>query len=211
MKIACLVYEGMTALDLIGPYEVLNALPERELVFVGKTAGQTRPDSGAFGIIVDYRLADVTAADILLLPGGVAGTIAAAADPEIAEWVRAVDATTRWSTSVCTGSLLLGAAGLLSGRQATTHWGAVPMLEAYGATYVARRVVEDGKYITAAGVSSGIDMALALVARAVDETTARSIQLAIEYDPQPPFDAGSPAKAGAELVQVVMDRFAAQM
>jgi transcriptional regulator GlxA family with amidase domain len=201
VQIAFLVYEGLTALDLIGPYEVLRSLPGAELRFVAKRAGELRVDSGAFGIAVDHALADVPRPDVFVVPGGLAGTFAAAQDLEITDWVREAHAHTTWSCSVCTGSLILGAAGLLKGRRATTHWAAAAMLEQYGASYSPARVVEDGRVISAAGVSAGIDMALALAARLADEDAARAIQLGIEYDPQPPFDAGSPAKAGPAIVE----------
>ncbi len=204
MQIAFLVYEGLTALDLIGPYEVLNALPGSEVRFVARSPGTLRVDSGAFGIEVDNGLADVPRPDVFVIPGGLAGTFAAAADAEITGWVREAHEHSTFSTSVCTGSLVLGAAGALRGKRATTHWAAAAMLEPHGATFSAERVVVDGKVITAAGVSSGIDMALTLAARLADEDTARAIQLGIEYDPHPPFDAGSPEKAGPAIVDLAM-------
>jgi putative intracellular protease/amidase len=204
MQIAFLVYEGLTTLDLIGPYEVLRALPGADVRFVGKKRGEVRVDSKAFGIVVDHTLAEVPHPDVFVIPGGLQGTFAAAADEEILAWVREAHAHSTWSTTVCTGSLILGAAGVLQGRQATTHWAAVPVLEQYGATYSARRVVEDGKIVTAAGVSSGIDMGITLAAKIAGEDVARAIQLSIEYDPEPPFDAGSPAKAGEAIVALAM-------
>ncbi len=209
MQIAFLVYEALTALDLIGPYEVLRALPDAEVRFVAKQPGVLRVDSKAFGIAVDHALGDVPRPDVFVVPGGTAGTFAAAADPEILDWVRGAHEHSRFSASVCTGSLILGAAGLLKGLRATTHWAAAPILEQHGATYTAERVVEQGKIVTAAGVSSGIDMALTLAARLGDEDTAKAIQLGIEYDPQPPFDAGSPAKAGPAIVELARASLAA--
>jgi putative intracellular protease/amidase len=202
MQIAFLVYEGMTTLDLIGPYEALHLVPDADVRFVAKQLGELRVDSKAFGIVVDHTLADVQRPDVFVVPGGAAGTLAAAQDGEILSWVREAHEHTSWTTSVCTGSLILGAAGILQGKRATTHWAAVGMLEAHGASYTAERVVEDGKVITAAGVSSGIDMALGLAARLTDDDTARAIQLGIEYDPQPPFDAGSPEKAGPHVTEL---------
>jgi transcriptional regulator GlxA family with amidase domain len=204
MQVAFLVYEGLTTLDLIGPYEVVNAVPGWEVRFVAKQAGEVRVDSKAFGITVDNALADVAQPDIFVVPGGIEGTFAAAADEEILDWVRKAHETSKWSTSVCTGSLILGAAGVLTGKRATTHWGATAMLEQYGAEFTSQRVVEDGKVMTAAGVSSGIDMALTLVGRIEGDDTARAVQLAIEYDPQPPYDAGSPEKAGPAIVELAM-------
>jgi transcriptional regulator GlxA family with amidase domain len=180
---------------------VLRALPGAELRFVARRTGALRVDSGAFGIVVDHALADVPRPDVFVVPGGLEGTFAAAQDARITDWVREAHEHAAWSCSVCTGSLILGAAGLLKGRRATTHWAAASILEQHGATYIPERVVEDGRVITAAGVSAGIDMALALAARLADEDAARAIQLGIEYDPQPPFDAGSPAKAGPAIVE----------
>jgi putative intracellular protease/amidase len=200
MEVAFLAYEGMTTLDLIGPYEVLNGVPGWDVRFVGKKKGEIRVDSKAFGIVVDNALSDVPRPDIFVVPGGIEGTFIAAGDEEILDWVREAHEHSQWTTSVCTGSLILGAAGALTGKRATTHWGAVAMLEQYGAEYTPERVVEDGKIITAAGVSSGIDMGLVLAGRVAGDDTARAVQLAIEYDPQPPYDAGSPDKAGPEIV-----------
>ncbi|TFH24660.1 MAG: DJ-1/PfpI family protein [Myxococcales bacterium] len=211
MQIAFLVYEGMTTLDLIGPYEVLNGIPGADVRFVAKKTGELRVDSKAFGIVVDHALADVPRPDVFVVPGGLEGTFKAAGDEEILGWVREAHAHSQFTTSVCTGSLILGAAGVLEGKNATTHWAAVPMLEQYGCSYSPARVVEDGKVITAAGVSSGIDMGLTLAARLTDDDTARAIQLGIEYDPQPPFDAGSPEKAGQQIVDLAMAALSAQM
>jgi transcriptional regulator GlxA family with amidase domain len=159
-----------------------------------------RVDTGAFTIRTEHSLSDVPRPDVFVVPGGSAGTFAAARDEEILAWVREAHAHSTFSTSVCTGSLILGAAGLLKGRKATTHWAARSLLAEHGATYTAERVVRAGKIVTAAGVSAGIDMALFLVAEILDEEAAKTIQLAIEYDPQPPFDAGSPEKAGEAVV-----------
>jgi len=200
MQIACLVYEGLTALDIMGPYEVLCRLPGCELRFVARRKGEVRTDTGVFGIVVDHAMAELPHPDVFVVPGGLEGTFAAARDEETLAWVRGAHATSRFSTSVCTGALILGAAGLLDGLRATTHWAAAPLLEAHGATYTEERVVREGRILTAAGVSAGIDMALHLAAEIADEQTARTIQLAIEYDPQPPFDSGAPSKAGEALV-----------
>ena len=202
MQVALLVYEGLTALDLIGPYEVLNAVPGAEIRFVAKHRGEVRVDSGAFGIVVDSELGEVERPDVLVVPGGISGTFAAAADPTITGWIREAHDHAAWTTSVCTGSLILGAAGVLVGKRATTHWAAAELLAEHGATYTSERVVKDGTIITAAGVSAGIDMALTLAARLTDDDTARVIQLVVEYDPQPPFDAGSPDKAGPAIVEL---------
>ena len=200
MRIAFFLYEGLTTLDIIGPHDVLSRLPGAEAISVGKTTGPFMADTGVLGLTATHTIDQVDSADVLVVPGGVAGTFAAAADEEIQEWVRTIDAGSTWTTSVCTGSLILGAAGVLDGKRATTHWAAVEMLPTYGATPVAdERVVFDGKYVTAAGVSAGIDMGLTLAARIAGDDVAKTIQLGIEYDPQPPFDAGSVDKAGADI------------
>jgi transcriptional regulator GlxA family with amidase domain len=202
MQIAILIFEKLTALDAIGPYEVLRNVPGWEVSFVGLEKGPIRTDSGALGLNVDFALEEVTEPDIVLVPGG-EGNRPLMEDERVLSWLREVDGQTKWTTSVCTGSLVLGAAGLLDGKRATGHWLYLEPLRAFGAEPVRERVVEDGKTFTAAGVSSGIDMALHLVAREAGPEVAQSVQLAIEYDPQPPFDAGSPAKAPKPIVEVV--------
>jgi len=184
----------LTALDAIGPYEVLQRLPGANVKFVGPERGPVRTDQGMLGVVVDYERDEVMTADILVVPGGI-GTRALITDEPTLEWIRAIDAGSTWTTSVCTGSLLLGAAWLLEGKQATTHWAALDMLAQFGARPTSERVVEQGKIITAAGVSSGTDMALRLAAHVAGDDVAQAIQLGIEYDPQPPFDTGSVAKA----------------
>ncbi len=184
----------MTALDAIGPYEVLQRLPGARVKFVAAARGPVRTDQGMLGLVADFALEEVTGAEVLVVPGGI-GTRALLDDEHTLDWIRTVDAATTWTTSVCTGSLLLGAAGLLVGKEATTHWRVLDTLARFGARPVARRVVEQGKIFTAAGVSSGIDMALVLAARIAGDDVAQAIQLSIEYDPQPPFDSGSLTKA----------------
>ncbi|HEX5614666.1 MAG TPA: DJ-1/PfpI family protein [Acidimicrobiia bacterium] len=202
MQIVALLFEGLTALDIVGPYEVLQRIPGAQVRFVARETGPVRTDNGYLALHADATLADTTSADVLVVPGGFA-TVALERDAELLEWIRTVHATTTWTTSVCTGSMLLAAAGLLEGLSATTHWFQLDRLAEYGATPTADRVVEQGKIITAAGVSSGIDMALVLVERIMGAAVAQAIQLSIEYDPQPPFDAGSPVKAGPEIVDLV--------
>jgi transcriptional regulator GlxA family with amidase domain len=202
VDIVCLLFDGITALDIVGPYEVLQRLPEADVKFVARDAGEVRTDNRFLALVADHGLADVTSADVLVVPGGFA-TRALERDPELLEWLRAVDATTTWTTSVCTGSMLLAAAGLLEGKEATSHWASLDRLREYGAIPTGRRVVEQGKVITAAGVSSGIDMGLTLVARIAGDEYAQGVQLGIEYDPQPPFDAGSLDKAPAAVVEVM--------
>jgi transcriptional regulator GlxA family with amidase domain len=201
MRIAILIFDRLTALDAIGPYEVLSRLPGAELSFVATKRGTVRADTGALGIAADRELYELADPDVLLVPGG-AGNRPLLDDDEVLEWVRGAHETSTWTTSVCTGSLVLAAAGLLGGRRATTHWAYLDHLRALGADAVDERVVVDGDIVTAAGVSAGIDMALTLAARLAGEDVARAIQLGIEYDPDPPFDSGSPAKAGPEIVDL---------
>lgn len=210
MKTAILVFDGITALDAIGPYEVLRSVPGWEVEFVSKSAGEVRADSGSLGLTADRALNEVSDPDIVLVPGG-KGNRPLLEDEEVLSWLREVDGGTTWTTSVCTGSLVLGAAGLLRDRRATCHWLYLERLREYGADPVGGRFVEDGKVITAAGVSAGIDMALHLVSRAVGPEVAQAVQLGIEYDPQPPFDAGSPAKAPAPIVELVTAAAANEM
>jgi transcriptional regulator GlxA family with amidase domain len=202
MQIAILVFDKLTALDAIGPYEVLSRIPGYELTFVSTETGEKRTDTGRLGISADATLSDVPEPDVLLIPGG-EGNRPLLHDEEVLDWVRHVHEHSTWTTSVCTGSLVLGAAGVLEGKRATTHWAYHDALREYGAEPIAERYVEDGKVMTAAGVSAGIDMALSLTARLTHDDVAKAIQLGIEYDPDPPFDAGSPEKAGENLVELV--------
>jgi transcriptional regulator GlxA family with amidase domain len=202
MDIAMLVYDELAGLDAIGPYEVLRNVPGWEPRFVAKEKGMVRDENGALGISADYTLAEATEPDIIVVPGG-RGSRALMKDEELLDWLRQVDRATKWTTSVCTGSLLLGAAGLLQGKRATSNWLLLDVLAQFGADPVGGRFVEDGKVITAAGVTAGIDMALHLVSVEAGPEVAQAIQLGIEYDPDPPFDCGSPEKAPAEIVELV--------
>jgi len=197
MQIAVVLYDRVTALDAIGPYEILSRLPGASLVFVAAEAGPVVTDTGRLTLVAASSLSEVPAPDLILVPGSPA---APTGDGRLLGWLRAADAGTTWTTSVCTGSLVLAAAGLLAGRRATTHWLAHDRLAAFGARPVEERVVVDGKYATAAGVSAGIDLALDLAARIAGPDVAQSLQLAIEYDPDPPFDAGSPRTAPPSIV-----------
>ena len=196
MQVAITLFPRNTALDFVGPYEVLQRVPSIDVVFVGHRRGEVRSDNGMLGLICDETFDEITEPDVLLVPGGV-GTRELMTDQPVLDWVREVHRHTRFTTSVCTGSLVLAAAGLLDGLTATTHWAAAGLLEPFGARYSADRVVEHipQRIITAAGVSSGIDMALRLLELLVDRDAAQASQLMIEYDPQPPFDSGSVAKA----------------
>jgi transcriptional regulator GlxA family with amidase domain len=202
MQIAILIFDKLTALDAIGPYEVLRSVPGWEVKFVAPEKGPIRTDSGALGLSADYSLDEVGEADVVLIPGG-EGNRPLLQDERVLEWVRRVDAGSKWTTSVCTGSLVLGAAGLLEGKRATSNWLFLDRLAEYGADPVGGRYVEDGKLLTAAGVTAGIDMALHLVGREAGPEVAQAIQLGLEYDPQPPFDTGSPQKAPAPIVELV--------
>ncbi|MET7806044.1 DJ-1/PfpI family protein [Micromonospora chersina] len=199
MQIAVLLFDRFTALDAVGPYEVLGRLPGARTVFVADRPGPVTTDVGTLALTATATLEEVTSPDVLVVPGG-PGQVARMTDARLLDWLRAVDATTTWTTSVCTGSLLLAAAGLLDGRQATSHWLALDQLPAFGAAPAEERVVVDGKYVTAAGVSAGVDMALTLAGRIAGDAVAQAIQLGIEYDPQPPYPAGSPRTAPKPLV-----------
>jgi transcriptional regulator GlxA family with amidase domain len=202
MKIAFLVFDKFTALDAIGPYEVLSRIPGAELSFVAKETGPKRSDTGFLGVTADRTLADVPDPDLVLVGGG-EGNRPLLQDDEVLGWLRGAHESSQWTTSVCTGSLVLGAAGILEGKRATSHWAYLDRLPAYGAEPVSERWVIDGKVVTAAGVAAGIDMALALAAEIAGEDVAKAIQLGIEYDPDPPFDSGSPKKARPELVELI--------
>lgn len=205
MQIAIPLFPRLTALDAIGPYEVLQRLPDATVHFIGAERGEVRTENGFLGLTIDKTYDEMPTPDVIVVPGGIGTRAVVAADPEdpLIGWVRSAHETSRFTTSVCTGALVLGAAGLLDGLTATTHWGAYAALEKTGATATEQRVVEhlDRRIITAAGVSSGIDMALRLSEILVDADAARAMQLMIEYDPQPPFDAGSVAKAGPAVME----------
>jgi transcriptional regulator GlxA family with amidase domain len=185
---------------------VLRLLPGARVQFVAKTAGVQRSDARSLGLVAERDLGSVSSSDLLVVPGG-PGQEVAERDPAIVDWVARIHATTRWTTSVCTGSLILGSAGVLKGLRATSHWMFLERLREYGAEPTLERVVEQGKVVTAAGVSSGIDMALRLAARVAGDDVAQAIQLGIEYDPQPPFDTGSPRKAPGHVVDLVRQMF----
>ncbi|MEJ7750584.1 MAG: DJ-1/PfpI family protein [Thermoleophilaceae bacterium] len=208
MEIAIPLFDRFTALDAVGPYQVLSALPGARVRFLGPQAGPIRVDNEMLTVVAEGRWEDSPAPDVLVVPGGI-GTRALLGDKRMLAWVRSVHETARFTTSVCTGSLVLAAAGLLEGTDATTHWADRDTLASLGAVAVTERVVERGKIITAAGVSSGIDMALRLAERLAGPEVAQAIQLAIEYDPEPPFDAGSPEKAPPEIVELVRGVMAA--
>ena len=208
LQVAILLYDGMTALDAIGPYEVLQAPGlKTDVRFVATERGVKRTDFGKLRLTADYSLDETPRPDILLIPG-TPYPQAVMGDPKVIEWITQAHKTTKWTTSVCTGALALAAAGVLQGLQATTHWLALDVLKQFGAIPTKERVVRQGKVFTAAGVSSGIDMALTLVAEEFGTESAQLTQLLIEYDPQPPFNAGSPDKAPAQIVSAAREGFA---
>jgi len=209
MRIAIPLYDRFTALDAVGPYEVLQRLPGAEITWLAHEPGPVGTDTGQLRLLADAAFEDLPDPDIVVVPGGT-GTNAVLDDERLVGWIRRAHETSQWTTSVCTGSLLLGAAGVLDGLEATSHWLDLEDLERYGARPTSRRVVEQGKVITAAGVSSGIDMGLTLAAKIAGPEVAQAIQLGIEYDPQPPFDAGSTDKAPAEIVELVRSVAAAR-
>ena len=206
VAVAIPLFEGVTALDAVGPYEVLQRVPSIDVTFVGKTKGEVRTENGMLGLAVDAALSEISAPDVLVFPGG-HGTRKLLIDDEVLEWVRRVHRTTLFTTSVCTGSLVLAAAGLLKGLTATGHWSAYADLERQGVKAIPERVVEHlpERIITAAGVSAGIDMALRLVELLVDTTAAEAAALMIEYDPQPPVTPGRMAGASDHVVQRVVE------
>jgi putative intracellular protease/amidase len=211
MKIAFLLFDDITALDIVGPYEVLARLPGAEVTFVSPSHAQGRASvvtgDQRLRLGSDAALEDVQSADLLLVPGGF-GTRRLERDERMLAWLRALDQKTQLTAAVCTGSILLAAAGLLKGRRATTHWARLSRLADYQAIAVSERVVRDGKYACAAGVSAGIDLALTLAIELAGRDVAQAIQLGIEYDPAPPLDAGSPARAPAAVREAVLQRMA---
>jgi transcriptional regulator GlxA family with amidase domain len=205
MQIAIGLYPGFTALDAIGPYAVFTNLPGSTVVLCAEQRGDLADESDLLHLDIAHTFDDVPGPDLLLVPGGVITRRLAQDGDPIVDWIRAAHETTTYTTSVCTGALLLGAAGVLDGRRATTHWMALEQLRAYGAEPTDQRIVTDGKVVTAAGVSAGIDLALTLVGRHEGDETAQAIQLGIEYDPQPPYDAGAPGKAPAPIRELVTE------
>ena len=209
MQIVIPLFDRFTALDAVGPYEVLSRIPDSRTTFIAAEPGPYKTDNRMLTILAEGSLEDFPEPDVIVVPGGW-GAREAMSDERLLGWIRSAHEASQWTTSVCTGSLLLGAAGVLEGLDATTHWLELETLAELGAHPTERRVVEQGKVITAAGVSSGIDMALVLLAKIAGEQFAQTIQLMIEYDPEPPFDCGSTAKAPPEIVQRIRDLAAAR-
>ena len=199
MKIAILLYHGITLLDAVGPYEVLSNLPDTEIFFVAKKRGDIKTDTGFTSIKAKYNFKEVKDADILIIPGSTVAFIDVIKDEKTLEWIKLINATTKFTTSVCSGSIILAKTGLLEGKFATSHWKTIPLLKEYEAIFKTDRVVKDDKYITSAGVSAGIDMALLLCDELVGEDQTKAIQLVIEYDPKPIYDAGNFEQADEEI------------
>ncbi|RZS44414.1 DJ-1/PfpI family protein [Herbihabitans rhizosphaerae] len=199
--VAIALYDGFDVLDATGPYDVLGSVPGVDVTFVARQAGPVHDGRKQCALVAEASFAELSTVDVVVVPG----TIRKAPPEEVLlDWVRTAHRTTTWTTSVCSGALILGAAGLLEGRRATTHWTAIDRLAEYGATPEPdSRYVVDGKIVTSAGVSAGIDMALHLVARMHGTEMAQAVQLGLEYAPRPPFDAGTPATAPAEITQLV--------
>lgn len=202
IQIAFVAYEGLTALDLVGPLEVLTRIPDTQVELVATRPGPATTDTGALQLTAPRHVREVPTPDVIVVPGGAAGTWQAMTDTDLMSWLQQAAREARWIASVCNGAHILGAAGLLTGRRATTHWAVHQQLQTHGATPVNDRIVVDGNVVTAAGVSAGIDMGLWLAGELAGREQARLIQLLIEYDPQPPFDAGSPDKAGQALTRL---------
>jgi len=205
MDIAILIYDGFTALDAVGPYEILSCVPKAKVHFIAKDVGPVLTHTKALSLMADFKLSDLTHPDVLVIPGGTKGTIVASKDDVILTWIRNAHESSKWTTSVCTGALILGASGILQGLKATTHWYAKNQLSQFGAEYTNERVVQQGKVITAAGVSAGIDMALHLAGEIGGKELAQMIQLLIEYDPKPHFDSGSLMKADKSIIKLAQD------
>lgn len=203
MQVVFPLYPGFTALDFIGPYQVLSNVPGVEVVLAAVEPGILADDNGLLHLRVDTALDDLPAPDIIVVPGGPVANVHAAIDSPLVAWLQARHEGTTWTTSVCTGALLLGAAGVLAELPATTHWLSYDELAGFGAEPTSQRVVIEGKVATAAGVSAGIDLGLTIIGREWGDDMAQAIQLGIEYDPQPPYDAGSPAKAPAPIVELI--------
>lgn len=202
MNIVIYLYNGLTVLDAVGPYEVLSRLPEANVKFVAKEKGVIISDTHFLKLVAEYDITEIQSADILVVPGSVVSFIRESKDKAVLNWIQNVHQTTIWTTSVCSGSVILAASGILQGKKATSHWGAIHMLNEYGVTPSSERYIQEGKIITAQGVSAGIDMALFLVGKIIGEEKAKAYQLFIEYDPNPPYNSGTITKADAETISL---------
>lgn len=202
MNVIIYLYNGLTALDAIGPYEVLSRLPDANVKFVAKEKGLIVSDTHFLKLVAEHNITEIQSADILLVPGSVVGFMREMKDNEVLSWIKKIDNTTTWTTSVCSGSLILAAAGILKNKKATSHWGTIHLLKDYGVIPTDERYIQEGKIITAQGVSAGIDMGLYLASQIVGFEKAKAYQLFIEYDPKPPFDSGSISKSDPEVIEL---------
>lgn len=202
MDIVIYIYNGLTALDAVGPYEVLSRLPDAEVKFVAKEKGVVVTDTQFLKLVAEYDISEIDKADILVIPGSVVGFIKEAKDKALLSWIAKISLTSTWTTSVCSGSIILAATGLLKDKKATSHWGVIHLLKEYGSIPTSGRYVQEGKIITAQGVSAGIDMSLYLASQIVGIEKAKAYQLFIEYDPKPPFDSGNLNQADFETVEL---------
>ena len=202
MNIVIYVYEGITMLDAIGPYEILHNIKGAGIKFVSKSIGNIKADSGFVNLNINHSISEIEKADILIIPGSSISFIREMKDKSVLEWIRKIDKTSKKTVSVCSGSIILGATGLLKGKKATSHWKVIPFLEDFGILPTRERIVEDGKYITAAGVSAGIDMAIYLSNQLKGENEAKAAQLVIEYDPDPMFKSGNYQKAEKDIIEL---------
>jgi len=202
MKVVIYIYDGLTMLDAIGPYEVLRNIRDAEIYFVAEKRGEIKADSDFVHINAKYEIDDIKDADVLLIPGSTITFVREMKNKRVLNWIKMIDKTTKWTTSVCSGSLILASTGLLKGKEATSHWKPINLLKEFGVTPKRERVVEQGKYITAAGVSAGIDMALHLSDKIVGEIETKAIQLLIEYDPNPKYKSGNYTKASKEVIKM---------
>ena len=202
MTIIFYIYNGMTMLDAIGPYEILRNIQGVDIKFVSKKKGAITADSHLIDINSKYAINDISEADILVIPGSTIAFIREMKDKEVLNWIKKIDITTQYTVTVCTGSIILAATGLLKNMKATSHWKPIGLLSEYGAVPTRERIVEEGKYITAAGVSAGIDMAIYLVNKLKGENAAKAAQLSIEYDPQPMFNSGNYLTAQKDIIEL---------
>jgi putative intracellular protease/amidase len=202
MDIAIYIYNGLTALDAVGPYEVLSRLPNANVKFVAKEKGVIVTDTHFLKLVAEYDISEIDKADILVIPGSVVGFIREAKDKELLSWITKINLTSTWTTSVCSGSIILAATGLLKDKKATSHWGVIHLLKEYGSIPTSERYIQEDKIITAQGVSAGIDMSLYLASQIVGIEKAKAYQLFIEYDPKPPFDSGNVNQADLATVEL---------
>lgn len=202
MNIVIYVYNGMTMLDAIGPYEILRNVEGVDIKFVSKKKGDILADSHLVSIKTKYSIKDVLEADVLLIPGSTIAFVREMKDKKVLEWIKQVNETTKKTVTVCTGSIILAATGLLEGKKATSHWKPINYLSEFGAIPTRERIIEEGKFITSAGVSAGIDMAIYLVNLLKGEKAAKAAQLSIEYDPKPMFDSGNFLTAEKDIIEL---------